>query len=192
MTSPSKPIYELDDSEAATAGKAADAVRNFRLILFCGQRLRALFDEHLREAGLTTQQGVMLSIVRTMALPSLGEVAVAMATSHQNAKQIAIVLERKGMLEIVADKCDGRTRRLKPTAAGRRGWQSRDAGDFEAIGAWFSGLSCAQQKSLHRLLERLVATIGGATRSTMKRPAVKRPAVKTIASGKSRRLATRS
>ncbi|MBX9945878.1 MAG: hypothetical protein K2Y40_17495 [Reyranella sp.] len=160
MISPSKPFHELSDSEAATAGKAADAVRNFRLILFCSQRLRTLLDEHLREAGLTTQQGVMLSIVRTMALPSLGEVAVAMATSHQNAKQIAVALERKGMLKIVVDKKDRRARRLMPTAAGRRGWESRDAGDFEAIGAWFSGLSCPEQKSLHRLLEKLTETIG--------------------------------
>lgn len=160
MASPSKPIHELSNSEAATAGKAADAVRNFRLILFCSQRLRSLLDERLREAGLTTQQGVMLSIVRTRALPSLGDVAAAMATSHQNAKQIAVVLERKGMLEIVADESDRRTRRLKPTAAGRRGWQSRDAGDFEAIDAWFSGLSRPEQKSLRRLLERLAATIG--------------------------------
>ncbi len=160
MISPSKPSYELSDSEAVTAGEAADAVRNFRLILFCSQRLRTLFDEHLREAGLTTQQGVMLSIVRTMALPSLGEVAVAMATSHQNAKQIAIVLERKGMLKIVVDKKDRRTRRLKPTAAGRRGWESRDAGDFAAIGALLSGLSNLEQKSLHRLLQRLTETIG--------------------------------
>lgn len=160
MASSSKLIHQLSDSEAASAGKAADAVRNFRLILFCGQRLRTLLDERLREAGLTTQQGVMLSIVRTRTLPSLGEVAAAMATSHQNAKQIAVVLERKGMLEIVADENDRRSRRLKPTAAGRRGWQSRDAGDFEAIGAWFSGLSRPEQKSLRRLLEKLTATLG--------------------------------
>ena len=113
MTPSHKLIHQLSDSEAATAGKTADAVRNFRLILFCGQRLRTLLDERLREAGLTTQQGVMLSIVRTSALPSLGEVAMAMATSHQNAKQIASVLERKGLLEIVPDKSDRRTRRLK-------------------------------------------------------------------------------
>jgi DNA-binding MarR family transcriptional regulator len=159
MTSHGKPIHELSDSEAVAAGKAADAVRNFRLILFCGQRLRTLLDGHLREAGLTTQQGVMLSIVRTKALPSLGEVAAAMATSHQNAKQIAVVLERKGMLEIIADENDRRTRRLKPTAAGRRGWRARDANDFNAIGTWFAGLSRAEQTELRSLLERLAGSI---------------------------------
>jgi DNA-binding MarR family transcriptional regulator len=159
MPSSSKPIYELADSEAVTAGRAADAVRNFRLILFCGQRLRSLLDEHLRETGLTTQQGVMLSIVRTKALPSLGEVAAAMSTSHQNAKQIAVVLARKGMLEIVADEKDRRTRRLKPTAAGRRGWKSRDADDFKAIGTWFAALSRTEQTKLRSLLERLAGSM---------------------------------
>ena len=159
MTAPDKSIYTLKPSEALAAGGDAEAVRNFRLILYCSQRLRNLLDERLRRSGLTVQQGVMLSIVRARGRPRLGEVAAAMATSHQNAKQIALVLERKGMLGIVPDADDGRLRRLVPTAAGRRGWTDRDSGDFAAIGAMFSGLPRAEQKKLRSLLERLALSI---------------------------------
>ena len=159
MPAPDKSIYALKPSEALAAGSDAEAVRNFRLILYCSHRLRNLLDERLRRAGLTVQQGVMLSIVRARGRPRLGEVAAAMATSHQNAKQIALVLERKGMLRIVPDADDGRMRRLVPTAAGRRGWTDRDSGDFAAIGAMFSSLPRAEQKKLRSLLERLALSI---------------------------------
>jgi DNA-binding MarR family transcriptional regulator len=101
----------------------------------------------------------MLSIVRARGRPRLGEIAAVMATSHQNAKQIALVLERKGMVRIVPDEDDGRMRRLEPTAAGRRGWTDRDSGDFAAIGAMFSSLPRAEQKKLRSLLERLAQSI---------------------------------
>ena len=160
MTDADKSIYALRPTEVRAAGRNADAVLDFRLILYCSQRLRNLLDQRLRLSGLTVQQGVMLSVVRARGRPTLGEVATAMATSHQNAKQIAIALERKGMLRIVADKEDRRARRLEPTAAGSRGWQDRDAGDFSAIGEWFSGLSKADQRQLGTLLERLAVSLG--------------------------------
>ena len=109
-----KPSLELNAAERLLAG--ADAVRCFRLITFVSQRLRYLLDQRLREADLTTQQGFLLTIVGAKQRPSLGEVAEVMSTTHQNVKQIAIALERKGMLHIVTDESDGRVRRLDRTA----------------------------------------------------------------------------
>ncbi len=160
MTDQGKRRFELDADEARSAGKSAEAVRNFRLILFCSQRLRHLMDQHLRDADLTSQQGVLLSVVRARGQPALGEVASAMATSHQNAKQIAAGLERKGMLRIVQDKADGRVKRLTATAAGSRGWEWRNESDFRMIGEWFSELSRADQKTLRQLLEQLANSLG--------------------------------
>ena len=160
MTGQGKRRYVLDAAEARTAGKSAEAVRNFRLILFCSQRLRHLMDQHLRDENLTSQQGVLLSVVRARGKPTLGEVASAMATSHQNAKQIAAGLKRKGMLRIVQDKADGRVKRLTATSAGSRGWEWRNASDFRMIGEWFSELSQADQKALRQLLEPLAKSLG--------------------------------
>ncbi len=159
MTRSHKPAFHLDADERRAAGAAAEAVENFRLILFCSLRLRQMLDGRLRSAGLTSRQGLLLTIVRGNDRPTLGEVAAAMSTTHQNAKQIAASLVRKGMIRIVADPKDRRTRRLVATAAGRRGWQRRNAGDFAAIGSWFSTLSRRDQKALRSLLGRLAGSI---------------------------------
>lgn len=148
-----KPGLELDAAERLLAG--ADAARCFRLISFVSQRLRYLLDQRLREAGLTTQQGFLLTVVGARQRPSLGEVAEVMSTTHQNVKQIAIALERKGMLSIVADESDGRVRRLEATDNAAKQWADRNAGDFQALDGWFSCLSREEQKLLANLLARL-------------------------------------
>lgn len=157
-----KRLADLTDQERRVAGSAEDAVRCFRLISYTGQRLRYLLDQRLRAEGLTTQQGFLLTVVRMRGRPTLGEVATTMSTTHQNAKQVASALERKGMLKIVPDDGDARVRRLEATEAGKRGWENRNAEDYAAIADWFAALSRNEQQVLARLLSRLARTIGKA------------------------------
>lgn len=159
MTTPRNPPYTLSASETRLAGPAVDAVGIFRTLVYCSARLRHRFDQRLKLDDLTSQQGILLTVVRSRGQPMLGEVAKAMATSHQNAKQIASALERKGMLRIVKDASDARARRLTITDAGIKAWKTRDAGDFEAIGGWLSKLSRAEQRELRVLLTRLAETL---------------------------------
>ena len=149
--------FDLTDDERREAGPAADAVRCFRIIAYAGPRLRYLIDCRLAADGLTSQQGFLLTVVRQRVRPTLGEVAAAMSTSHQNARQVAAALERKGMLRIVADAGDARVRRLEATEAARHGWESRNSGDFAAIGDWFETLSPDEQRKLADLLGRLAS-----------------------------------
>jgi DNA-binding MarR family transcriptional regulator len=159
MKTSSNPPYALSASDARLAGSSADAVGIFRMLIYCGSRLRYRFDQRLAEDDLTSQQGILLTVVRTRGQPRLGEVATAMATSHQNARQIAAALERKGMLRIVKDADDARARRLAITALGIKAWKTRDAGDFRAIGGWLSDMSKSEQHALRVLLQRLAETI---------------------------------
>jgi DNA-binding MarR family transcriptional regulator len=154
-----KPAHELDPEQRRQAGPNADAVKCFRLIAFTGQRLRYLLDERLRADGLTSQQGFLLTIVGALERPTLGAVAKAMSSSHQNVKQIAAALERKGMLAIVPDEADARARRLELTEASARYWQNRDADDFAAIGGWFSALEGEEQRVLADILAKLAKSI---------------------------------
>jgi DNA-binding MarR family transcriptional regulator len=154
-----KPPYDLSDTELADAGSAADAVACFRMILFCNAHLRRRLDDRLKSENLTSQQGILLTIVRTRDPPTLGEVATAMSTTHQNAKQIALVLERKGMIRFSKDPTDGRIMRLTATKDGLRVWQNRDVGDFAAIGEWFATLSPGEQKKLKALLGQLAVAL---------------------------------
>jgi DNA-binding MarR family transcriptional regulator len=159
MDDSSKPFPDLTAEERQAAGKAVDAVRCFRLIAFTGQRLRYLIDRRLREDGLTSQQGFLLTVVRMRGRPTLGEVAEAMSTTHQNVKQVALALERKNMLRFIPDDADARVKRLVATEAGDRGWEERNAGDFAAISEWFAELSSDEQKVLAELLSRLAQSI---------------------------------
>ncbi len=159
MKAASNAPYSLSSSEARSAGQAADAVAIFRLLVYCSARLRYRLDQRLKLDDLTSQQGILLTVVRSRGAPMLGEVAKAMATSHQNAKQIASALQRKGMLRIVKDANDARARRLTFTDAGIKAWKTRDAGDFEAIGSWLSELSNTEQRALRKLLAHLAETI---------------------------------
>ena len=159
MSDSSNPLADLTPEELRAAGDGRDAVRCFRLILYLGQRLRYLADRRLRGQGLTSQQGFLLTVVRMRRRPTLGEVAASMSTTHQNVKQIAVALERKGMVRFVADEGDARIRRLAPTEAGERGWEDRNAGDFAAIADWFAGLSADEQRQMAELLARLAGSI---------------------------------
>jgi DNA-binding MarR family transcriptional regulator len=159
MGNRNKTLYELSDAELADAGLAADAVACFRMIVFCSVRLRRRLDERLSAEDLTSQQGILLTVVRTRGQPTLGEVATAMSTSHQNAKQIALALERKGMICFSKDPSDGRIKRLSITKVGLRVWQNRDAGDFAAIGEWFAGIPRHEQNQLKVLLGRLASAL---------------------------------
>lgn len=147
---------ELAPEEVKVAGNAADAVRCFRLISFASQRLRYLYDQRLRGEGITTQQGVLLTFVRAHGNPTLGEVARSMATTHQNAKQLALAVEKKGLIRIVPDAQDKRVKRLQPTSQGKRGWEHRNADDFAAVGAWFATLTRAEQRALASTMVKLI------------------------------------
>lgn len=159
MDRPIKPGYELDPEQGKVAGADAEAVECFRLIALTAQRLRYLMDDRLRADGLTTQQGFLLTVVGARRHPTFGEVAKAMSTTHQNVKQIAAALERKGMLSIMPDKSDARARRLELTEKSARYWRDRDAGDFAAIGGWLAELSRGEQRQLKGLLSRLAKSL---------------------------------
>lgn len=147
---------KLQADELEAAGGAADAVRCFRLMSLASQRLRYLLDQRLRDEGLTMQQGFLLSFVRAHRNPTLGEAARSLATSHQNAKQIALAVARKGLIRIVDDDNDRRARRLIATKTGQRGWHRRNADDFAAIGQWFDALSRSEQRKLAAMLIKLI------------------------------------
>ena len=97
----------------------------------------------------------LITIAKEMGTPSMSEVAAVMSTSHQNIKQIALALERRGFVRIVQDAHDNRVRRLIVTAKNDRFWASRDADDAAAIAGWFSVLSDAELRRLNTTLQTL-------------------------------------
>ena len=142
-------------------------VRTFRMIILLAQELRTLMDQRLRPDGLTTQQAALITVVDNLGAPSLSMAAAALGTTHQNARQIADALARKGFLTITADAADARVRRLQSTEQSRDYWAQRSGSDQQHVADWFGDLDGADAATLFSLL----ATVERRARSELARPA---------------------
>ena len=81
--------------------------------------------------------------------------------THQNVKQIAVALQRKGLLEIRVDEQDRRARRLFLTRRHHRFWRDRNPGDYAAVQAWMAAWSDDEVRQALQLLRRLHRHLDG-------------------------------
>lgn len=148
---------------AALPAAQAQRIRLLRSLLASAGRLRQRLDRALAPAGITSQQAGLLQFIEAQARPpTQGQVAQALGMTHQNVKQIALALERKGFLVIEADAADRRARRLVLTPHHQHFWQARNPGDFVRVEGWTAVLSDAEVGQLVALLQRLRAGLGDA------------------------------
>lgn len=153
---PHRDSLGLTGEDAARLGEdGAMRVRTFRLIVVVAQELRTLMDQVLRADGLTTQQAALITVVDLLGTPSLSQAATALGTTHQNARQLADALERKGFLQISTDQADARVRRLSTTAKSDSYWRNRSAADQQQVLDWFSDLTPAEAQTLFKLLAKV-------------------------------------
>ena len=141
-------------------GSTDPHIELFRSVVALGMRMRAAMDRRLAEVGLTTQQAAVLTIAEGFGeAPTLGDVSRILGTSHQNTRQIADALVRKGLLEIRVDTRDRRVRRLVPTDAVAVVFGERDASDREAVRRWTRALSDADARRAASLLARVLRDV---------------------------------
>ena len=151
------------EAAARLGADTATRIRLFRLVLGTAQQLRTLMDERLRPDGLTTQQAAVITVVEAAGAPTLSAVASAIGTTHQNVKQLAVALERKGFLRIDVDPDDRRARRLRVTTASDRHWAERSEQTHRDVLEWFAELTPEEATTLFDLLARLRASVSAAT-----------------------------
>lgn len=138
----------------------ASRVRLIRTVLGAASQLRSRMDREMAATGITTQQAALLQFIEAQAeAPTIGAVAAGLGMTHQNVKQIALALERKGFLDIQVDPQDRRARRLKTTAKHRRFWARRNPDDFSSVQAWTAGLSDAEVQQAVQLLQKLIQSL---------------------------------
>jgi len=97
-------------------------IRDHCLCLHAQRAARALvrrFDEALRPVGLKVGQFSLLNSLNRPEPPSIGSVASLLAMDRTTLTANLKPLERRGLLQIIADETDRRTRRLRLTDAGR-------------------------------------------------------------------------
>jgi DNA-binding MarR family transcriptional regulator len=97
-------------------------VKSRCLCLHVRRAARALarrFDEALRPVGLTNGQFSLMMALNRPEAPSMGEVAAVLAMDRTTLTANLKPLERRGLVTVVADADDRRTRRMTLTPAGR-------------------------------------------------------------------------
>ena len=118
-------------------------VRDTCLCLHTQRAARALarhFDEALRPLGLTNGQFSILMSLNRPRFPTMGAVASLLAMDRTTLTAAVKPLERRGLIKVVADPKDKRSRLLSLTAEGMRILSS-------AVPVW---------EQTHRAIEELV------------------------------------
>ena len=101
-----------DDALLATRAEA------FGTLFVLMQHLSRRADGELADLGLTTRQWLLLAVLTNGSpgySPSLSEAAAMYGSSRQNVKQVALGLEARGFVRLVADPADARTTRIEVT-----------------------------------------------------------------------------
>ena len=135
----------------------------FSYLFVLSQRLEYITDSFLKKDDLTTKQLLTLLAIGNAfdSAPSVSEVADVLSTSHQNVKQIALNLQKRGFVEIVRDPSDGRRRLLKLTDENDRFWEVRERENYDNMRKLFSTLNKKEVNELHRLLLKSLVGIQG-------------------------------
>ncbi len=130
----------------------------FGLLLLLSHRFEYIADNELQKDGLTSKQFLTLaSIERGFGHPpSISEVAASLSTTHQNIKQIALQLKKKGFIRIEKDSEDKRRWILKETEKNRDYWDSRAERHGELVRSLFSSLSRNETHNFHALVSKLL------------------------------------
>ncbi|KAB3536096.1 MarR family transcriptional regulator [Alkaliphilus pronyensis] len=100
----------------------------FGSIFVLANKLQVVLDRELAKFDMTTKQWLMTAVIEEFfdSPPTLKEVSRVMGSSHQNVKQIALKLEKKGYLALEKDNNDKRVIRLRLTEKSYSFWSQRE------------------------------------------------------------------
>ncbi|WP_434304705.1 MarR family transcriptional regulator [Clostridium botulinum] len=131
----------------------------FGMLFLLSNKLETLGNNFLGE--LTTKQWFFMLILMNFFKepPTLSELALEMGTSHQNAKQIAIKLEKKGFLVVNKDIKDKRVLRLTPTNKIKEYVKLREDKDHFFIEKFFNVLTKEEVKNIYENFTKLLDNI---------------------------------
>jgi DNA-binding MarR family transcriptional regulator len=140
-----------------TKSKMFDA---YALLFLLSHRFEYLTDKELAKDGLTTKQFLtIVTIGKAFGYPpSLKEVAAVLSTSHQNVKQIALQLVKKGFVKIEEDEQDKRKLVLKLTQKNKEYWDFAARRHEAIIRSMFNALNDKEIQVFYNLISKLLAS----------------------------------
>jgi DNA-binding MarR family transcriptional regulator len=142
----------------AFASSRLDMARFILIMVFMiEQRWRYFIDKDMGADGITTNQWLMAIVISAgfKHAPSIKEVADAMSTTHQNVKQIAAGMERRGLMALERDEKNKRIIRLKVTDKCLAIFQRRNENDVKTILSMFENLTDEEMKALFNIVAKV-------------------------------------
>lgn len=134
----------------------------FGSIFILANKLQVIGDQYFADNDMTTKQWLLTVMISQFnnQPPTLSEVAELMGSSHQNVKQIALKLEKKGFLCIEKDARDGRSIRLRMTEKSYSFWEKRVEQDNQYIVELFKNLDEAEINAMYTGITKLHINVG--------------------------------
>ena len=151
-------MVDVDAVKAGFTSSRIDMARFSLIVWFIvEQRWRYIIEKELEPDGITAKQWLMAIVVGNafQSPPSIQEVADAMSTTHQNVKQIAAGMERRGWVTLERDPDNKRIVRLKVTDRCRELFIAREENDKAAILRMFENLSDDELKALFDIVAKM-------------------------------------
>ena len=124
-------------------------------------RLDTIMERNFAEFGVTTKQWFLSIVVDRLFEdpPTMKQAAYAMGSSHQNIKQLALKLSKKGLLRLDKDEQDARLTRLSLTPEGQQLWHTVRLQRDPFQERLFEGISAEELKTVRGVMERLLHNI---------------------------------
>jgi DNA-binding MarR family transcriptional regulator len=129
----------------------------FTKIFLLSLKMENIGNKALKKDQLTIKQFLLIASIESFEHPpSIKEVADMVSTSHQNVKEIADRLEKRGFIKIEKDEKDKRILRLKTTEKNAQYWASRLDEHEDVIFALFNPFSDEEIRTFKVLINKFL------------------------------------
>ena len=129
----------------------------FISMMLLSTQMETSLDRALASSGLTSTQWFMSILLETAFSqpPTLKQAAAKLGTSYQNIKQIALNLQKRGLVEVRKDPDDARITRLHLVAGQDAFWHEADEKGSAYLTALFDGISESDLLHTVKILQRI-------------------------------------
>ncbi|MCB2288529.1 MarR family transcriptional regulator [Clostridium sp. CS001] len=135
----------------------------FGSVQIVANKIDTLLERELKEYDITFKQWFLTIVVENTfdTPPTIKEAAKAMGSSHQNVKQIALKLEKKGLVALEKDKKDARVTRIRLTEQSYKFSEKIQAKAATFTQALFKGIEKEDMSKARAVLQSMMSNLTG-------------------------------
>jgi len=133
----------------------------FGSIQIIANKKETLLERELKEFDITFKQWFLTVVIENTfdTPPTLKEAAKAMGSSHQNVKQVALKLEKKGLVSLEKDKKDARVTRIRLTEQSYKFAETIQAKAAIFTGNLFMGIDEDEMSKARTVLYKMMSNL---------------------------------